>query len=662
MASPSIVLTSEFEVPAGNNYGDYIRYMTRQGVLEAKGDNLTAVEKKELERISEALSELEEKKESTLDEPMDFQKEMTMLEGEALELIKHDLFSSIEQSDDFAQYIFYMGRTNALKCKEKLSQDEKEELGLIEEKARGFMNQLKSESSENTQKEPALTTGLFTLDKNDLTTREEKAMAKQFSQASKKGSILYKDVISFDTAALIREGIYNPNTKKLDREPLLAAGRKMMTTFFKKEGLSETGIWTGMIHYNTNHFHIHFAATELESTRKDVLVKKDGKEFIQPRGKRKLTSLDSMKSAFANELFKRREAQERRSELRNSLVQEIKTELNKETMKPHMRLLFEIRSELPISKKDWNYKRLNSPTREKLNQLVTNLMEENPNYEDYQKLLKEESAFRKNIYGDTKREDKDYFKNQAEDIQKRLGNSFLKELKSIELDVTKAQGIVVESKLIVNEKRKESDHYPKNSTVDSEKKDYSKRSEKNSSPLKILPKEEEETPRESNLEKYSKFNQTKIRSQFPEATFVQGKYSWVKEGRQVKSDALPIEISSPVFELDASGEPTKRVIHFETISIYDISQTEKKGIEPNDPEGKKGSIIPENGMETMKNGETKSYDYSLFTDGTYQAYTFEQEQLYYDRLFSSEGTESIKKKLLMNQRGLFLFLIKPSIN
>ena len=165
-------------------------------------------------------------------------------------------------------------------------------------------------------------------------------------------------------------------------------------------------------------------------------------------------------------------------------------------------------------------------------------------------------------------------------------------------------------------------------------------------------KEEKELPRESNLGKYSKFNQSKIKNQFPEATFVQGEYSWVKEGRKLKSDALPVEISSPVFELDATGEPTKRVIHFETIQIYDISQTEKRSIDQNHPERRKGSFVPGNGKESMKNGKTKSYDYSLFTDGTYQTYTYEQQQLYYARLLSSKEIE--KKASYESEKPFFV--------
>ncbi|MDT1958984.1 relaxase MobL [Carnobacterium divergens] len=771
MAHPSIILTSEFEVPGGNNYGNYIRYMTRQGVLEAKGDNLTSVERNELDRINKAIAELESDKKKEIKKSSHFEKEVTDIEAEAMELLKHDIFSDVEQSEDFSNYISYMGRTNALKSKEKLNPDELEQLDYMETKASEFMGKIKDQTKSKMPKEQSLSTGLFTLDKNDLTAREEQEMAKKFSKASKKGSILYKDVISFDTAALIKEGIYNPETKELDREPLIAAGRKMMKKFFDNESLNETGIWTGMIHYNTNHFHIHFAATELENTRKSMVIKNDGKEIIQPRGKRKLSVIDSMKSDFANDIFRRREVQERRSELRNTLVQEIKTELNNDTIEPHKALVYDIYCGLPANRKDWNYKRLKPATKEKLDQLVTKLMKENPNFEDYQNLLREESAFRKTLYGETKRNDKDYFKNQSEDIQKRLGNSFLKELKSCEIELNKVNNIVFESKLAINERRKEArialeerkkeaqkflldlEENTENSTnakmndkeIDSPIKEeefpresnLGKYSTFNQSKIKsqfpeatfvqgkyswvkegrklksdALPievsspvfeldesgeptkkviyfetiqiydisqtekrvvdqkhiegrkgsfvpenemgsiKEEKELPRESNLGKYSKFNQSKIKNQFPEATFVQGEYSWVKEGRKLKSDALPIEISSPVFELDATGEPTKRVIHFETIQIYDISQTEKRSIDQNHPEGRKGSFVPENGKESMKNGKTKSYDYSLFTDGTYQTYTYEQQQLYYARLLSSKEIE--KKASYESEKPFFV--------
>lgn len=56
-------------------------------------------------------------------------------------------------------------------------------------------------------------------------------------------------------------------------------------------------------------------------------------------------------------------------------------------------------------------------------------MKDNPIFTEYKEAVEKESSFQKGLYGETEREDKDYAKNQMKDMQKRMGNSLLKELK-----------------------------------------------------------------------------------------------------------------------------------------------------------------------------------------------------------------------------------------
>ncbi|WP_317945921.1 MobP2 family relaxase [Carnobacterium maltaromaticum] len=657
MAHAKIILTSEFEVPGGKNYSSFINYLTREGVLESKAD-LTQAETNELARIKSAIQKIEEEKYNDMDQTSEHKntKELTEIEGEAQILIQNDVFSSVEKSEDFSNYISYMGRSHALSSKEKLSPDQQEQLEFMKGKAKEFKEKITKQVdvlNNEVVKDQSIMTGLFNSSKDDLTVAEEAEIKKQFSKAEKNGSILFKDVVSFDTADLIEAKIYNPETKELDRKKLIDAGRKMMEKMGSSEKMNETMLWTGMVHYNTNHFHIHFATVEMQNTRKMMTKKENGIEYQQPRGMRPQSTIDDMKSTFANEIFGRGEELARASDLRNKLVQDIKSQLSS-TSTFEMKLMNEIREELPENKKNWTYgsKKLSDATREKIDKLTTSLMKDTPDYNNYLSLMKEESAARIKMYGDTKRADKDYFKNKEEEIKKRLGNSFLKELKVIEKNSTAAREKVVEAKLELNEEKQMSFEDKKEAALnkikdhmksEESKPDINQFEETKEKPVNLIFKlkgqELKENAkakiedRESNLMNYSKKNQEWLEKQLPTVSFVQSHQAWEKENLVPSKGVEPLIVKSPVFELDHEGIPTKRVIAFSEISLYDISQVEEK--EMSLAEKKEGALSKINNhlqKENKNDGKVKFYDYGEFTGKTNL-----------DR-FSQKNTEWLKKQ------------------
>lgn len=653
MAHAKIILTSEFEVPGGKNYSSFINYLTREGVLESKTD-LTQAETNELARIKTAMQKIEEEKYLDLDQPGDQKstKELTEIEGEAHILIQNDVFSSVEKSEDFSNYISYMGRSHALSSKEKLSPDQQEQLEFMKGKAKEFKEKITKQVdvlNNEVVKDQSIMTGLFNSTKDDLTVAEEAEIKKQFSKAEKNGSILFKDVVSFDTADLIEAKIYNPETKELDRKKLIDAGRKMMEKMGSAEKMNETMLWTGMVHYNTNHFHIHFATVEMQNTRKMMTKKENGIEYQQPRGMRPQSTIDDMKSTFANEIFGRGEELARASELRNKLVQDIKSQLSS-TSTFEMKLMNEIRNELPENKKNWTYssKKMKAETRAKIDVLTTSLMKDTPDYNNYLSLLKEESAARIQMYGDTKRADKDYFKNKEEEIKKRLGNSFLKELKVIEKNSTTAREKVIEAKLELNEEKQMSFEEKKAAALkkisdhvisEKEKPDNNQSEVTKENPVNLIfqlkgqeLKENAKVKiedRESNLMNYSKKNQEWLEKQLPTVSFVQSPQAWDKENLVPLTGATPLIVKSPVFELDHEGIPTKRVIAFSEISLYDISQVEEK--ERSLAEKKEGALSKIN-THLQKENTVDNHDYGEFTG-----------QTNLDR-FSPKNTEWLKKQ------------------
>lgn len=128
--------------------------------------------------------------------------------------------------------------------------------------------------------------------------------------------------------------MYDSKTDTLDERGLIHASRAMMKELMEKENLSDSAQWMASIHRNTKHIHIHFALVENRNTRDEKVVKINGEEFVQPKGVRKQSTLDAMKQTYGRELRdyalgnERVKKLERKSELRNKIVQEVKKETN----------------------------------------------------------------------------------------------------------------------------------------------------------------------------------------------------------------------------------------------------------------------------------------------------------------------------------------------
>lgn len=233
-----------------------------------------------------------------------------------------------------------------------------------------------------------------------------------------------------------------------------------------------------------------------------------------------------------------------------------------------------------------------------------------------------------------------------------MGNSFLKELKVIEKNSTAAREKVVEAKLELNEEKQMSFEDKKEAALnkikdhmkrEESKPDISQFEETKEKPVNLIFKlkgqELKENAkakiedRESNLMNYSKKNQEWLEKQLPTVSFVQSHQAWEKENLVPSKGVEPLIVKSPVFELDHEGIPTKRVIAFSEISLYDISQVEEK--EMSLAEKKEGALSKINNhlqKENKNDGKVKFYDYGEFTGKTNL-----------DR-FSQKNTEWLKKQ------------------
>ncbi|MED0945955.1 MobP2 family relaxase [Bacillus mycoides] len=429
--SPSIILTSQYTIPNQKSFTTYVDYCMRQKALLKDGHTLTNTELTELSRLQNAIDSFDMERGS----PNSNQKKVSVSEKEAEAKVLLTSPNSFNTTNDFEKYVSYMGRKYALESKKKMTKTEEEEMSLLNKHIEDLSpEEMKEGKKEGVEAEEILS-GVFSKNKNVITSNDLNEIKELVGKAQNKGSVYYQDVISFDTDFLIEQKLYDPVTDILDENRIRNASHKMMEQLFKDEQIEENnGFWFASIHRNTEHIHIHFGTVEKENRRKLVEVKVDGETFYEPKGKRKQSTLDHMKTTFANSLVDRTSELSRISNLRNNLVQEVKKEYLQSKEKQPSRevtLLQEIYNGLPSNKKDWTYgsKRMPNETRNKIDELTGLLMKDNPIFNEYKEAVDKESSFQKGLYGESEREDKDYAKNQIKDMQKRMGNSLLKELK-----------------------------------------------------------------------------------------------------------------------------------------------------------------------------------------------------------------------------------------
>jgi hypothetical protein len=412
VASPSIILTSAFTLPQANTFAGFLGYMNRANALSKKPDRspledieLTLINTKMFENAG---TELEIGPDPSND-----------LAQEAQAMIN-------TQKEQHERYLRYMTRTRALLQAPDFDESSERE---IERMARRLNEDgLKDESGKHYY-------GTFTADDHNISEKTLKDISGNFARGQEHGSVLFEDVVSFDTSFLEKLGIYNHKTNVLKEEALVKAGRQMMQSMSDSEGMKDV-TWMASIHRNTEHIHIHFASVESVNTRPLMVSEADdGSELIAPRGKRKQATLDHMKSEFARTLVDRVKERERVSDLRNGLIKDVRETLSTQNSVSHD--IARLYLSLPKDRRRWNYAMIHGDQKQSLDSIVSTLMADNSQYKEYQDAVNQSAAVDRELYGKTERVTKDYARNQMADINKRLGNQVLNYCKNLKPSAAK---------------------------------------------------------------------------------------------------------------------------------------------------------------------------------------------------------------------------------
>lgn len=280
---------------------------------------------------------------------------------------------------------------------------------------------------------PEKTSGLFTSEKDCLSSAEKRDAKKIFEIAQEKDSLMWQTVISFDNRFLEQNGIYNSASNTLDENKIRDLTRGCMEKILAKENLSDSSYWTAAIHYNTDNIHIHVATVEPIPQRERI---KEGRYKGQIKGTFKQESIQAGKRYIINNVMDNDMANKRINEI---IRDNILTNLKRHTLykdKDLAKKFMEIHSKMPVDKRTWNYS-MNAlkDIRPELDELTHAYLEKyhSQEFEELRKLLEDQENRYRIAYGvDANNQ---YSKNKLDDLYKRMGNTILKEMKDYDKEL-----------------------------------------------------------------------------------------------------------------------------------------------------------------------------------------------------------------------------------
>ena len=225
MNRPAIILTSKFSTEAsGKSFNKYLGYMARKEALESK-EYLTDKEQKEIKRVTLKARKLDihGKFKKVFDQSQD-----ELIDKQAKKILNKKVLNELTD-DQFSKYLGYMARSSALATiqgERELTPKESQELKRVTNAA--------DKLSDLRVTKDKLAVGFFTSDLDQVHLKDFQHIRDQLNKAQANHSVLWQDVISFDNSFLIKKGILNKETGKLDEKAMRNASQEMMKVFQNK--------------------------------------------------------------------------------------------------------------------------------------------------------------------------------------------------------------------------------------------------------------------------------------------------------------------------------------------------------------------------------------------------------------------------------------------
>ena len=256
----------------------------------------------------------------------------------------------------------------------------------------------------------------------DAVTEKGRALYKEkFNQAQENKSVMWELVYSFDNQALQTAGLYDPETGFLNEKKIKGYTRESISKLLKLEDMTDTAIWAGAIHYNTDNIHIHVSIVEPHPvhTKKPYLKKEN---------------ILAAKSVMMNRMFemdKERQTNINKS-IRDIMVKGIQNDLLEKIQEDsfYREQLEDLFEKLPADRKLWKYNNtVMAEARPIVNTIISHYIttEKKSEYDDLLAMINEQHNLFKLRYGENS--SKDYVQNRIDDLYSRMGNAVLTTLR-----------------------------------------------------------------------------------------------------------------------------------------------------------------------------------------------------------------------------------------
>ena len=325
----------------------------------------------------------------------------------------------MSNNQKFQKYINYIDRDEATRTKEFHQ-----------------YNILDSVGYNHYMEDPEKSSGLFTANKDHLTKVEREVVKNLFRKAQSNDSLMWQDVVSFDTNWLTEVGLYDLKTDTLNEPKIVNAIRVAMNEQLNAENLKNSAVWTAAIHYNElHHIHVHIAIVEPEPTREyGTFSRKDGTTYEARKGFRSKKNVDRFRSQVMSQLLDRDQPLAQISSMIRTQIGRHKGGMG-QLPDSELRYLYDkIYQSLPSdrSKSKYNMNGMNA-IRPDIDRFITTYLNtyEKSEFNDLQNLLDENSVFYMKLYGEGTKEYKranDFKINKNAELYSLLGNSLLKEM------------------------------------------------------------------------------------------------------------------------------------------------------------------------------------------------------------------------------------------
>lgn len=316
-------------------------------------------------------------------------------------------------SSKFSGYINYMSRDEAIRTETYASHN-------------FAFDDLEFEGYNNYMSNPEKSSGLFSRKGNFLKTNEVRNLQDKFETAQVNQSNMWQIVFSFDNAWLEKHNVYKRNSNRLQEQVIMNATRKAMIELLKQEGMENSAVWSGAIHYNTDNIHVHVAFVEPDPTRELMIYKGQ----LQRRGKLKYENIERAKSRIANTISNRTMDFQKIDELSRNNIGSKEVSYRKLDEKRFMERYTNILSMLPHDRRLWRYNNnAMSEIRPEIDLFIEDFIKtyRQREFEELNMLLDKQAVFNRETYGQTGRLD-NYKMNKIQDVYASIGNNLLKEM------------------------------------------------------------------------------------------------------------------------------------------------------------------------------------------------------------------------------------------